>query len=184
MQIGKRIRDLRKSQKMSLTELSQKSGVQLATLSRIENQKMVGTVESHLNIAKALGIDLTHLYKDIIREDSSATAKQTASSLKDTFAHSDQAYFEILTKNVLAKKMMPVLLKIEPHGKTNPEEGQHGAEKFLYVLEGEIEVNLAGQTYLLKKNNTFYFDASLEHHFVNKGNSAAKVICVGTPVGL
>ena len=41
MFIGTKIKDLRKTQKMTLTELSQKSGVQLATLSRIEHMKMV-----------------------------------------------------------------------------------------------------------------------------------------------
>src|SRR5882757_9175179 len=68
MFIGSKMLALRKAKRMSLTELSQTSGVQLATLSRIENMKMVGTLESHIQIAKALGVDVTELYKDITRE--------------------------------------------------------------------------------------------------------------------
>lgn len=185
MQIGKKIKELREARKMSLTELANLSGVQLATLSRIENLKMVGTVESHINIAKALGVDITHLYKGIhIREESTPSEPSSTPTTRDTFSHNDQAYFEILTKNVLGKKMMPVLLKIDPHGKTNVEQSQPGAEKFLYVLKGEIEVKLEEQSFPLKKNSTFYFDASQEHFFVNPGKSPAKVICVGTPVML
>ncbi|MCK5178412.1 MAG: helix-turn-helix transcriptional regulator, partial [Candidatus Omnitrophica bacterium] len=62
MYIGKRLRELRMAQGMSLSGLAEKSGVQIATLSRIEHLKMTGTVESHMNIARALDIDITQLY--------------------------------------------------------------------------------------------------------------------------
>ena len=37
----------------------------MATLSRIENGKMTGTLDSHTNIAAALEISLPVLYKDL-----------------------------------------------------------------------------------------------------------------------
>ena len=184
MYIGKRIKELREAKNMSMTDLSKQRGIQMATLSRIENHKMVGTVESHINIAKALGIDIIELYKGVKKEETTYTEPQLAHTLTEKFTHSDQAYFEILTTNVLSKKMMPILLKIEPKGKTNVEQSQSGAEKFIFVLEGEIEVKVGDKAYPLSKNNTFYLDASLEHCFVNIGKVSAKVICVGTPVAL
>ena len=39
MYIGEKLHAIRKAKRISLTELSEKSGVQMATLSRIENQK-------------------------------------------------------------------------------------------------------------------------------------------------
>ena len=182
MLIGKRIQELREAKKLSLTELSKLSGVQLATLSRMENLKMVGTLESHMNIAKALGVDITHLYRGM--QDPKSPAPSPQKPTTDVFSHNDQAYYEILTNNVLSKKMMPVLLKVEPGGKTNREQNEVGAEKFIFVLEGELEVKLAGKSYPLKKNQTFYFDASLEHWFVNAGAVAVKAVCVVTPVVL
>ena len=44
MLIGKRVKELRKARNMSLSELAKLSGVQIATLSRIENLKMIGTL--------------------------------------------------------------------------------------------------------------------------------------------
>ena len=35
---------------------------------------------------------------------------------------------------------MPMLLKIESEGRTNPEQNMAGSEKFVFVLEGKIEV--------------------------------------------
>lgn len=183
MYIGKKVETIRKSQKMSLTELSKKSGVQLATLSRIENMKMVGTLESHINIAKALGIDVTELYRGIDQKPAIMDAGPDQSGT-DIFRHSERSSYEILTKNVLNKKMMPVLVRIEASGKTSMEQNRPGTEKFIFVLEGAVEADIDGTKFHLSRHNTFYFDASLPHHLINKGKSTARVLCVGTPVSL
>lgn len=183
MFIGNTLHAIRKSKKMSLTELSEKSGVQMATLSRIENMKMVGTLESHLSIAKALEIDVTELYKNIEKQntllDYFSNSKPT-----DVFTHSDQSSFEILTKNVLNKKMMPMLIRIEAHGKTNKEQNKNGSEKFVFILDGNVEAVIGDQKINLNKNNTLYFDASIPHQFINVGKSTVKILCIGTPVSL
>ena len=183
MYIGEKLEVLRKTKKMSLTELSQKSGVQLATLSRIENMKMVGTLESHINIAKALGIDVTELYRGIDKQ-AAVVEFGDAQGRTEVFTHNEHSSYEILTKNVLQKKMMPTLIRIDPHGKTNSEQNQPGTEKFIFVLEGAVEANINGQKFALNKNNTLYFDASLPHVFINAGKATAKVLCIGTPVSL
>ncbi|MBI4309822.1 MAG: helix-turn-helix transcriptional regulator [Candidatus Omnitrophica bacterium] len=181
MYIGNKLHALRKAKKISLTELSQQSGVQLATLSRIENMKMVGTLESHINIAKALGLDVTELYRDI---DKQPTVMDAGEARTDIFTHSEHSSCELLTKNVLQKKMMPALVRINPKGKTKPEKNQAGSEKFIFVLEGSIEADIQGQKFALNKSNTLYFDASLPHTFTNTGKSAARALCVCTPVSL
>ena len=183
MLIGKKIKELREARKMSLTELSQQSGVQLATLSRMENLKMTGTLESHMKIAQALGAALPQLYNDIIKEEKKVEL-QTAKSSGDVFVHSKKSSYEILTGKVLSKKMMPILFKIEPGGETHLEHNPFGTEKFIFVLEGKIDVKIDGETYPLSKSNTLYFDASLEHKLMNTSKAPARVICVATPVVL
>ena len=109
MLIGKTIKGLRKKRKMTLTELSRKSGIQLATLSRIENSKMMGTVESHINIAKALGVEITDLYKGISAQTKNLTA-ETSQPNAEAFKHNEKSSHELLTKNIAGKKMVPVLI--------------------------------------------------------------------------
>ena len=84
---------------------------------------------------------------------------------------------------------MPLLFKIEPNGKSNTEENPAGSEKFIFVLDGNIEVKVAStklehknsEIYSLKKNNSLYFDAAVKHHIQNIGKTTAKVLCVTTP---
>jgi transcriptional regulator with XRE-family HTH domain len=182
MLIGDKLKEIRRMKKMTLTELSEKSGVQLATLSRIENKKMTGTIESHLAIAKALGIEVVELYNSIIRERKEIELSGTKNS--DVFTHNEKSSFEILTKNVLNKQMMPTLIRIEEGGTTQQEQESPNSEKFLFVLEGTIEALVDTKTYRLEKNHTLYFDASLTHKFKNAGRSVAKLLCISTPVSL
>jgi len=183
MLIGNKLKQIRKSMRISLSELSEKSGVQIATLSRIEHQKMTGTIDSHLKIAKALGVDITALYTDIIREESSVDIR-TEETNTDIFVHSNKSSYEILTKNILSKKMMPILLTIEPDGMTHKEQCKSGSEKFVFVIEGEILVIINNKEYPLSKANTLYFESSQEHYYKNSGDITAKVLAVGTPVEL
>ena len=183
MKIGNKISGLRRQKKMTLLELSKSSGVALATLSRIENEKMTGTLKSHMAIAKALGLNLTELYSDI-ESGSQKIDMQTKPERTDVFFHSDKSSYEMLTRNVLNKKMMPTLIKIEPLGKSNTESSPPGTEKFLYVLEGKLQISVADKIYILNKSDTLYFDGSLKHQLKNIGKAQLKAICVITPSAL
>jgi len=183
MQIGKRIKELRKVRGISLTDLSSISGVQLATLSRMENLKMVGTLESHLKIAKALGVDITEFYSGITLE-SKKIELITEKAAKEAFIHNEKASFEMLTTRALSKKMMPILIKLEPGGQSPAEQNRPETEKFTYVLEGQVELKVGNEVYPLSKGNSLYFDASLSHNFFNRGKAPARVLCIITPPAL
>lgn len=180
MQIGEKIQQLRKAKKISLTELSEKSGVQMATLSRIENLKMTGTVESHIAIAKVLGISLAELYKGV-GVDEKPVDVQTKKITGEIFLKSAKATYEMLTSKVFEKKMMPVLLRIEPGGISEPEQNPIGSEKFIFCLEGKVEAVINEKTYPVKKHTSLYFEGSLPHYLKNIGKTQAVILSIITP---
>ena len=165
---------------MTLLELSTKSGVALATLSRMENGKMTGTLESHMNICKALEIPLPNLYRDL--EASAKTVDlQTKKARTDVFVHDKKAVSEMLAANVLNKKMMPTMIRIQKGGNTHKEETKPGIEKFAYLLDGKVEANIGAEKYVLSKGDTLYFESSVPHYFKNIGAGDARLICVTCP---
>ncbi len=184
MLIGKRLKEIREKNKMSLQELSQKSGVQIATLSRIENLKMTGTVNSHLNIAKALGIELVDLYtqdQNYEKANSEIIQIHKPATTVESFTYNDRASYEILTNQLFKKKMLPIVLRIDAEGKTNPEQYPSGTERFVFVLSGELNTYIGKDAYTLKARSSLYFDASALHHFENPGKKTAKILSVLTP---
>lgn len=183
MKIGETIRRLRKAKKTTLKGLSEKSGIALATLSRIETNKMVGTVKSHQAIASSLGITLPELYGDIEIEDK-AVDFQSQKNRTDTFVHNERASYAMLTNRVLSKKMMPQILGLLKGGVTTPEELPRHTEKFIYILKGECRAHIGSESYTLKKGETLYFDGALRHYFKNIGQGEASALCVVSPPAL
>lgn len=180
MHIGEVIHRIRKERKMTLAGLSEKSGVALATLSRVENGKMTGTLESHIEIARALEISLPDLYKDLAASRKTIDV-QTKKSRPDVFLHDKKAMSEMLAPNALNKKMMPTLIKINKGGATHKEEAKIGVEKFVYVTSGRVEVNIGENKYDLTKGDSLYFEASIPHHFRNPGADETSLVSVTCP---
>lgn len=82
MKLGDRIHQLRKQKKLTLGELSESSRVALATISRIESNKMTGTVEAHYRIALALELTLSELYQDVTFYDEILSQMKTKALMK------------------------------------------------------------------------------------------------------
>jgi transcriptional regulator with XRE-family HTH domain len=183
MEVGGKIREIRQEVGITLEELSKKSGIALATLSRIENGKMTGTLQSHMKICKALGVALPRLYAGLVDEKREIDV-QKKTLRTEVFLHNKKSSSEMLTSKVLDKKMMPVMVKILPHGATDKEENKLNTEKFIFVLEGEIEAVIGAEKYKIKKGDTLYFNASFPHQLKNIGKSEAHCICIISPPAL
>ena len=181
--VGARLRMLRKAQKVTLVELAKTSDVDTATISRIETGKMSGTLESHIKLAIALGVKLTELYAGIEEARlKDAVSLQSSSQHRKVYVHeAGKSSITMLTTDVLHKKLMPVLVIVEPGGSTHREEAKVGTERFLYVLEGTLEAIVGDTAHALKRGSSLYFEASVPHRLKNTGHAVAKCLSVVTP---
>lgn len=181
-QIALQIQRLRKLRKMSLTDLARESQVQIATLSRIENSKMTGTVQSHFQIARALGVDIAELYQNI--QEDTAVPLVEGEKLEIMASPNDKVSTEILSRQAASRKMLPTLIRIAPKGTSTPDKGAPGSERFVFVLSGSVVVHVNGQEIRLKEGASLYFQSSAEHSLENPLSAPAKVLSVMTPVTL
>ena len=67
IRIGEALRSIRKRNRMTLLVMSALSGVQSATLSRMENNKTMGRLNHYIAIANALGLSLSELFAEMER---------------------------------------------------------------------------------------------------------------------
>ena len=180
IRVGQKIRALREDKGLTLAEVSERCGVAPATLSRIENGRMVGKLDSHRKICDALGISLADLYREFQTGQErinveSETAKQ------DVFVHDEKTSSILLTSQALSKKMMPILIRLAHEGKTPKEEASDYTEKFLYCLEGNVRVTVGVKSYPLNPGDRLYFDATLSHFIENIGKGEARCLSVSSP---
>lgn len=178
--LGQRIRQLRKEKGLTLVEIANRTGVAQATLSRIETGTMMGTVESHEKISEALGVGLSELYTGVDRRYEEIAHLHKEDSRKVTH-HNKSFHVELLTTENFKKKITPLLVTLQGNGQTPIENNERGVEKFVFVLEGEAKVRVDQKEFMLKPDETLYFDASLPHQFINDKAKSARLLITVSP---
>ena len=181
--IGKKIKVLRQKKDWTLAELAKHSGVALSSLSRMETGKMTGTLESHLRIARALGVRVAELYVDI---DPVGTAPEIHRGSEKNNALSEAAGVQLtlLVDGGLRKKMFPILVSLARAKSTKLQRDAGEAEKFLYVAKGDLEVELGRDVVTLSAGDALYFQANLPHRLKNVGSSNALCLSISSPPSL
>ena len=146
MEFGKKVRMLRKERGLSLEQLATRSRIALATLSRIENGKGSGTFRTHQRIAEAFGIQLTEMYRNLEEPEQEAVFIEPEAEEAEIFTYDEKASAILLTKQVSSKQMLPQLIVLQPGGKTSLEQYRKGTERWLFGLEGFIDVVVANKS--------------------------------------
>lgn len=179
MNLGRKLREMRQAKDWSLAELAKRSGVALSSLSRIETGRMTGTLDSHLRVARALGVRLSELYASLDPAGPPVEVK------KEEPAHQlsagKGALLSLLASSPLQKKMLPALLHLPPKKSTEKQRGPAGSERFLYVLKGQLEAAVGDQKVRAGAGESLYLQASLPHTLTNPGGTPALAISVTCP---
>lgn len=176
LNIGSRLGDLRKRKKMTLDQLSSKSGVSKSILSQIERNISNPTVSTMMRIADALEETLSGFFMNIDEGKSSPieTSKETPNiSSKDGLCE-----LSILGAGETVSWLQWYVLTMKPKGQLPSR--SHGSNTFenITVISGEVVVHLKKQSETLKAGDTFRFPTNQEHTLMNKSKTISKVLMV------
>jgi uncharacterized cupin superfamily protein len=176
--LGKKLRELRRTRNMTILDVSKVTGIDIASLSRMENGKMTGTFKSHLALSKALGVRLPDLYEKVLEMSTGDDAEPKNADPVQSISGSITS--EMLSGLGGERKMAPIRLTIKAGAMTLNEEFPLGAERFLYVIRGKIDVVFRESTRTLKDGDSLYFNAATPHHFVNRAGRESTCLVVTT----
>ncbi|MCM8811945.1 MAG: XRE family transcriptional regulator [Candidatus Omnitrophica bacterium] len=184
MDLGARIRALRKEQGLAIGELARRSGVAVGSLSRIENGKGGGNARTIEKIAEALKVSVAELYRGLEAPPQGAAYLESKAQGAQTYTYDEKASAILLTTQVSRKHMLPQMIVLQPGGKTAREQYPRGTERWLFGLEGDVDVRVGEESYRISQGSTLYLDASMPHHLSNANRHVAKLISVTNPVVL
>lgn len=179
--LGAQIRKLRRNRNLTLKSVSKITGIDMAILSRIENDKMSGTVDSHLKLAECFGVGLSEIYEGVSNASFPAS-RNKAAKLETHYKTGKGSAAELLTRDLLQKKMLPVLIRIKPSGSTETQRYPFGTERFLYVVSGGIQLSVGSELFELHTGESIYFNAKQNHFLKNSGKKEAACLSILTPV--
>lgn len=174
MDIGKKIKELRLQNDLTLNDLASRCELTKGFLSQVEHNLTTPSIATLEDIVEALGTNLSEFF----REEES---QKITFSISDFFVDEREAYtIEWVIPNAQKNQMEPLLLTLHAHQKSH-ELSAHQGEEFGYVLKGVITLVRGNKKYKLKAKETFYMDGSKGHYLYNHGSSDAKVLWITTP---
>ena len=174
MDIGKKIRELRLSNDLTLEELASRSELTKGFLSQVERNLTSPSISTLEDILEALGTDLSHFFR---QEQEKKIVFHTA----DFFEDEQEDYkIEWNVPNAQKNDMEPILLTLNP-GCDSMEMVSHSGEEFGYVLKGSILLVKGNQTYRIKAKETFYIEGTESHYLHNPGSVEARILWITTP---
>ena len=174
MDIGKKIKELRLSNDLTLEELASRSELTKGFLSQVERNLTSPSISTLEDILEALGTDLSHFFR---QEQEKKIVFHTA----DFFEDEQEDYkIEWIVPNAQKNDMEPILLTLYP-GCDSMEMVSHSGEEFGYVLKGSILLVKGNQTYRIKAKETFYIEGTESHYLHNPGSVEARILWITTP---
>ncbi len=177
-ELGKRIKEIRRAKGKTLEDVARKTEFSKGYLSKIENSKKGPPISSLIRIAKALEVGLSELFGESAESGSLSLVR--ADERKVIVKNGTQfGYnYQSLAYKFYQRHMDPYLLIRPPHSKKDICDFKHRGEEMMFVLEGKMEFCYGTERYLLEKGDCVYFDANMEHHANNVGETDIKTLMV------
>lgn len=166
--LGKILRDLRNYRGWTLKEMSDRSGIPLSTLSKVERDRLTLTYDKLLQLSHKLNIRMSELFAESEPEES-VTARRSIGRIDDSVRVTTPNYdYYYLCTELRRKRMIPVLTRIR--AKSLSEFGdlvRHSGEEYIHVLEGSIIVHTEFyDPVTLGAGEGIYIDSNMGHAYV------------------
>ena len=179
--IGPKIRRLRLRKKLGLVQLGEHSGLSPALLSKIERGHLFPTLPTLMRIALVFGVGLDHFFGgDNDRPVHAVVRKADRIRLPDKPGRTSPVYrFASLDYPVSDRKLNGYYVEIESEDEPS-EPHEHPGAEIIYVLRGELVVNLEGEDFTLSEGDSMYFDSGHPHSYRRQGQAPCAAIVVVT----
>ena len=163
--IGREIRAFRKSQNITVSELSDKTGLSIGMLSKIENGNTSPSLTTLQTLADALNVSMTSFFRGF-EEDRIAVHTKSGEGVQLEREGTRANHQYNLLGHIGANSSQVI---VEPYLITLSEESdifptfQHAGIETIYMLEGVVDYRHGNEIYTLEPGDTLFFDADSPH---------------------
>lgn len=168
--LGAVMRGIRSRNNWTLKEMSEKSGIPVSTLSKVEHDRLTLSYDKLQQLSQRLNIRMSDLFAE---ESDNVTAKVTGRRSIGTLEKAvrvitDNYDYHYLCTDLRQKRMIPIITRIRAHSAS--EFGalvRHQGEEFIYVIEGKVEIHTEFYDPVeLTQGQGIYLDSSMGHAYV------------------
>tara|TARA_R100001129_G_scaffold17206_1_gene11157 strand:- start:903 stop:1538 length:636 start_codon:yes stop_codon:yes gene_type:complete len=174
------IRGIRTRNGWTLKQMSDKCGIPVSTLSKVEHGRLTLTYDKLQQVSDRLNLRMSDLFAE--EEDDSAakvTGRRSIGTIENAVQVTTDNYdYHYLCTDLRHKRMIPIITRIRAQSaKEFGDLVTHHGEEFIYVIEGAIEVH--SEFYdpvTLKQGESIYLDSSMGHAYVTAQDCEEAVV--------
>ena len=179
LDLGVRVRELRKARDWTLEQAASQAGLARSTLSKIENGQMSPTYDALKKLAVGLEISVPQLFTppragQINGRLSVTKAGNGSAQATATYEH------ELLADTLTKKQMLPYRARVRARDMSEFDGWvRHDGEEFLYVLTGVIWLYTEFYEPIeMRRGDSAYYDATMGHNVVSVSSEDALILWV------
>jgi transcriptional regulator with XRE-family HTH domain len=177
--LGDRIRRVREMRGLTIRDLSSRTGIDIATLEHIESSETIPALGQLARLGKALDMKMGYFISPgidklmtVVRKDERRPISRYGETKSTLYGY----FYESLAPEKANRLMEPFIVTLVP---TDVEEfSTHAGQEFLYVLEGEMKVQVGDHIDFLKPGDAVYYDSNQPHFVRCMGTTATKLLAV------
>jgi quercetin dioxygenase-like cupin family protein/DNA-binding XRE family transcriptional regulator len=179
--LGVRLKHARMVRQLTLKALAEQAGCSESLLSKVEGGRATPSLAMLHRLALALSTNIAAL---VAGPDINTSPVQRANARPSVSFPTARNRGSIMLERVVVPAPGQLLQGdihvIEPRTSSD-EQISHAGEELGYVLEGELELTLGDERYVLQTGDSFYFSSSVPHNYRNPGKTVTRVLWVNTP---
>lgn len=178
------LREFRTEKGLTLVEVSERTGIPVSTLSKVETGKMSLSYEKLVRISRGLDIDITRLFASAAPQNVPApatTGRRSITPANEGPSIETTTYsYTYPSADLLNKLLNPMIIEIKVRSIEDfGELMRHPGEEYVLVLEGQCEFHTdIYAPSLLNTGDSAYFDASMGHGYVAVGEGPCRILSV------
>jgi transcriptional regulator with XRE-family HTH domain len=164
---GNRVRELRDAAGLTLEQLSQRSGVSRAMLSKVERGEKSPTIGIATKIAHSLETSLSELIGANPSDGAAVVLRRTH---RPIFCDPETGFERHVVSAATGVGRVELVFHHLPPGVSTGTLPAYpaGTEKQVVVVEGRLTVQIRGVSEQLEPGDSLFFRANVEHAFVNQ----------------
>jgi len=179
--LGSLLRALRLRNRWTLKEMSERSGIPLSTIAKVEHDRLTLTYDKLLQLSQRLNIRMSDLFSEAdASPEAPITARRSIGRLGEAIRVNTPNYeYFYLCPELRHKRMVPIVTRVR--ARSIEEFGElvhHRGEEYIYVLQGPVEIHTEFyEPVLLQTGESIYIDSTMGHAYVAvKGHDEALLL--------
>lgn len=170
-ELPERLRARRKELGLTLKDLAARCGLSFGFISQVERGMTMPSITSLIAMAKAL--DTTAMQLMGQSPQTSSTTTRQGARMPFTLGSNSASYERISTR--FPGSQLNCSIITEPPGRRT-EVMSHDGDEIIFILEGALTVEVAGEVFVLEEGDSLHFDSRQPHVTMNHTDRPTRML--------